>query len=282
MHLEVAQHVAVIRTLGKRVLRDFIEIGGRLKRCKEGYDVQGKKLVEHGEWLPLLKQEFGWSERTARDYMDAYEFAQQNFKSAATADLNIGLNSICLLARPDTPEEAIDTVLSRAADGEVLSRKQVREIVDSAVEEATKRQLQAARDEADRRERAVRDEYEGKLIIDPADLQAKIEKAVAPLQRRIENYETKLEKIRKQEQERIRQEHANAKKASAPSKDFLSPPEADKALSLTAGYLKTTSLDPPPGIRACLKEAMLRASADDIRIIAAATVFLRELMECAK
>lgn len=42
----VAEHAAVIRALGKRVVGDIVEIGRRLADCKE--------RLGHGEWLPWL------------------------------------------------------------------------------------------------------------------------------------------------------------------------------------------------------------------------------------
>jgi hypothetical protein len=53
----VAEHAEAIRSLGRRVVADVIEIGRRLTECK--------KLLGHGNWLPWLDREFGWSEDTA-------------------------------------------------------------------------------------------------------------------------------------------------------------------------------------------------------------------------
>jgi hypothetical protein len=64
--------------------------------------------------------------------------------------------------------------------------------------------------------------------------------------------------------------------------DRLSPDKADESIRETAGYVRGVFLDPPPGIRASLKEAMARASAEDVRVIAAAADFLTELKEAAK
>jgi len=38
----------------------IIEIGREL--------IEAKKGVPHGRWLPWLEDEFGWSDRTARNY----------------------------------------------------------------------------------------------------------------------------------------------------------------------------------------------------------------------
>jgi hypothetical protein len=64
--------------------------------------------------------------------------------------------------------------------------------------------------------------------------------------------------------------------------DFLSPADADKAIRLIADSIRACGLfDPPPGMAACIKEAMSRASTDDIGLIAEAAEFLSELAESA-
>ena len=45
-HIALAEHAAVIRALGKRVVGDIIEIGRRL--------TEAKRLAGHGGWLPWL------------------------------------------------------------------------------------------------------------------------------------------------------------------------------------------------------------------------------------
>ena len=57
----LAEHAAVIRRLGKRVLVDTIEIGKRL--------TEAKKIVGHGKWAEWLNKEFGWSADTALNFM---------------------------------------------------------------------------------------------------------------------------------------------------------------------------------------------------------------------
>jgi hypothetical protein len=47
-----------IRVLGKRVVRDVIEIGARL-------------------WLPWLDREFGWTDKTAERFMRVHSLAGQ-------------------------------------------------------------------------------------------------------------------------------------------------------------------------------------------------------------
>jgi DUF3102 family protein len=59
---ELAELANEIRKVGKRAIG---EIGERL--------IKAKALAGHGSWLPWLKREFGWSERTARSYIAVAE-----------------------------------------------------------------------------------------------------------------------------------------------------------------------------------------------------------------
>jgi len=120
--MALAENAASIRQLSKRVIGDVIEIGRRLSECKG--------LLGHGKWLPWLEREFRWSERTARNFISAYEFARS--KSANLADLGIEVSSLYLLAAPSTPEMARVEVLRRAEVGDALPRAEVKCIIDKA------------------------------------------------------------------------------------------------------------------------------------------------------
>jgi Protein of unknown function (DUF3102)/ParB-like nuclease domain len=116
----LAQNAEVIRALGKRVVGDIIEIGRRLSECKE--------LCGHGNWLPWLKREFGWGDDTALNYMRCADLAiSRNFR-----DLSIPVSGLYLLAAPSTPEEARQEVIERVENGERLSVKDVKELIDEA------------------------------------------------------------------------------------------------------------------------------------------------------
>jgi hypothetical protein len=105
----LAVHAEEIRKLGRRVVGDVIEIGRRL--------TEAKKLCGHGNWLPWLKREFGWSENTALRFMRAHELSS-SLKSAKLADLEIPVSGLYLLAAPSTPPEVVDAVIERAKAGE--------------------------------------------------------------------------------------------------------------------------------------------------------------------
>jgi Protein of unknown function (DUF3102) len=127
----VAQHAQSIRQLHKRSIADIMEIGRLLNECRN--------LIGHGDWLPWLRREFAWSERTARNYITVYEALAD--KSANVADLSIDLSSLYLIAAPSTPPEASAEVIGRAGAGESLSPSEVRRIVLEAKQhQPTRRQ----------------------------------------------------------------------------------------------------------------------------------------------
>jgi hypothetical protein len=115
----LAEHAEAIRSLGKRIVADAIEIGRRLADCKA--------LLGHGNWLPWLDREFQWSESTALNFMRLHELS---LKSVNVADLGLPASALYLLAAPSTPEAVRDDVLARAGAGEAFSRVDVRRLID--------------------------------------------------------------------------------------------------------------------------------------------------------
>jgi Protein of unknown function (DUF3102) len=109
----LAEHVAAIRQRGKRMISDAIEIGRRLKLCKE--------IVGHGRWLPWLDEQFGWTDRTALNFMRVHTLAakSEKFSDLALHDLAVPLSSMYALAAPQTPSEAVAEILERARKGRV-------------------------------------------------------------------------------------------------------------------------------------------------------------------
>ena len=118
---ELVAHVAEIRRLGKRVVRDVIEIGRRLTECKD--------IVGHGNWLPWLEREFGWTDKTAENFINVSKAAGkfENF-----SNLNIPVSGLYLLAAPNTPDEAKAEVIERAEKGEKLSVADVKTTIANA------------------------------------------------------------------------------------------------------------------------------------------------------
>jgi Protein of unknown function (DUF3102) len=117
----LAKHASEIRTLNRRTIGDIIETGKHL--------IAAKKLVGHGGWLAWIDREFGWSDRTARRYI---EFAEAVGKSANLADLNVPISGLFLLAAEDTPTEVIRAIAERCEAGERLSLAEVKQMIAEA------------------------------------------------------------------------------------------------------------------------------------------------------
>ena len=73
-----------------------------------------------------LAAEFGWSERTAENFMRVYDL---HGKFADFADLEVPLSALYLLAAPSTPDNALFAAAARAGNGAGLSLVEVRQII---------------------------------------------------------------------------------------------------------------------------------------------------------
>jgi hypothetical protein len=120
----LGEHADEIRRLGKRVVSDIIEIGERFTECK--------RLTGHGYWAAWLHQQLGWGEDTALNFMRVFEMSKsRNFR-----DLNIGVSTLYLLARPSTPESAREEILNRAQAGKPIKVGEVESIINQHKSEA--------------------------------------------------------------------------------------------------------------------------------------------------
>ena len=113
----LAEHAEAIRAAGTRVIDDIIKIGHHL--------TEAKVLCGYGNWLSWLKREFGWSDDTARRFMQVFELSN----SARLRNLNLPLSGLYLLARPSTPEAARQEVFDKAESGEPVSYRRTQDIV---------------------------------------------------------------------------------------------------------------------------------------------------------
>jgi hypothetical protein len=117
---QLAQRVEAIRDLGKRTIANVIEIGHHL--------AEAKKLCGHGNWLPWLKREFGWSDKTAEQFMNVYQLG----KIENISNLSLPVSGLYRLARPSTPEAVRQEVIERVQHGEKVSVAVVEGIIAKA------------------------------------------------------------------------------------------------------------------------------------------------------
>jgi hypothetical protein len=121
----LAEHAHAIRCLGNRAKEDLIEIGRRL--------VDAKRLAGHGRWLTWLDQELGWTEKTAQRFIKVYEFSQADiFKYDKLSNLEVPVSAIYLLAAPSTPNEARESIIERARNGESVPVVEVKRVIETA------------------------------------------------------------------------------------------------------------------------------------------------------
>jgi hypothetical protein len=99
----VKERAVRIHKTARQTAKGIVQIGQWLTEVKE--------RLGHGQWLPWLKGEFGWSERTARNFMQVYS----RFKSAKFADLQMDVSALYLIAKPRTPEPVRREVVERAS-----------------------------------------------------------------------------------------------------------------------------------------------------------------------
>ena len=113
-----------IRGLAENVRRDVIEIGRHL--------IEAKRACGHGNWLPWLEREFGWTERTAQRFMQISELLRKN---DTLSDLDLPIGSLSLLAQRSTPEEVRGEVFARAKAGEKLLPRTIRAMIEDTKRE---------------------------------------------------------------------------------------------------------------------------------------------------
>jgi hypothetical protein len=84
--------------------------------------------MKHGDWLPWLERELGWSDQQARRFIHVYELSHQG-KFNKLLNLDVPISGLYLLAAPSTPEVARAEVIARAEAGEKLEHNTVKKIV---------------------------------------------------------------------------------------------------------------------------------------------------------
>jgi len=130
-----AQQAEAIRVLAKRTTADIIEIGERL--------IAAKATCNHGEWLPWLKDEFGWTERTAYNFINVVE---AGFKVETVSSLAIDAGALFRLGSPSTPQAARDDAVAKAEKGDRITKEEADRLIEKATREAAERAITEARE----------------------------------------------------------------------------------------------------------------------------------------
>jgi hypothetical protein len=114
----------------KRTIEDIIAVGTELLMVKEALD--------HGKFGPWLRAEFGWTERTARNFMAV---AERFGKTETISDLTIEPTAAYLLAAPSAPDEAREAAIERAEAGERINARVAKQILAKERRKPRKRRV---------------------------------------------------------------------------------------------------------------------------------------------
>lgn len=124
----------------ERVRSAAVNIRTKLKvaTASVGSDLRAvKEMLGHGKFGDWLEAEFGWSDRTARNYIEYADFAQANPEIIA----NLAPTLVYRLAAKSTPEEARQQILDQVQAGGKVT-------IDAAsrlIAETKERQKEASR-----------------------------------------------------------------------------------------------------------------------------------------
>jgi hypothetical protein len=111
------------------------EIKERLRRTAQDVWEVGQKLVEvrsqleHGQFEAWLSAEFGWSRRTAYNFINVHEAFSE---STNFAQLDIATSALYKLAAPSTPESIRHEFLNKAEKGEKITHKEISRVLTRA------------------------------------------------------------------------------------------------------------------------------------------------------
>jgi hypothetical protein len=142
-----------------RINDSYLETGNDL--------ISVKKALGHGWFGKWLKAEFGWSDQTAQNLMNAARLVKgknQNFGK-------LPASAVYKLAAKDAPADVVTAIVARVESGETVSFKEI----SSSLAEAKKRDAAARREQAHparaKRQKKAREQRQRRLEQDQAERQ---------------------------------------------------------------------------------------------------------------
>jgi hypothetical protein len=126
----VQQKTEEIRKRLKRSAQDIWEIGQKL--------VEVREQLNHGQFEAWIKAEFGWSRRTAYNFISVYEAFNQ---SSNFEQINIATSALYLLAAPSTSEKVREEFLQKAEAGKLITHKDVNQAVKEEKKHSQKQEI---------------------------------------------------------------------------------------------------------------------------------------------
>lgn len=118
--LLIQQHTQELKERLQRTAQDIWEIGQKLAEVRA--------RLKHGQFDTWLKAEFGWSRRTAYNFINVYETFSERAKFA---HFNIATSALYLLASPSTPQDIKEQFIEVAAAGQKVTHKEIRKAIES-------------------------------------------------------------------------------------------------------------------------------------------------------
>ena len=117
----VQQYTGEIKERLRRTAQDVWEVGQKLTEVRS--------QLEHGQFEGWLSAEFGWSRRTAYNFINVYEA----FSDSTNFDrLDIATSALYKLAAPSTPESVRKQFLDNAQKGAKITHKQISQALSNA------------------------------------------------------------------------------------------------------------------------------------------------------
>jgi hypothetical protein len=114
----VQQRASEIKSLVRATAENIAQIGEKLTEVRA--------RLHNGGFNGWLESEFGWSRRTAYNFIAVYE----KFRDRANfAQLDIATSALYLLAAQSTPDEAVNEALGRAESGERITPAVAQDII---------------------------------------------------------------------------------------------------------------------------------------------------------
>ncbi|MEO1590893.1 MAG: DUF3102 domain-containing protein [Cyanobacteria bacterium J06632_22] len=115
----IQQRTGEIRERLRRSAQDIWEVGQKLS------DVRSR--LKYGQFLTWLKVEFGWSQRTAYNFIKVYETFGDRFANLAKVDIATSL--LYQLASPSVPDDLREQVIEAAKKGKKITAKELRSTI---------------------------------------------------------------------------------------------------------------------------------------------------------
>lgn len=109
----------IVKSISGRTSTHYVETGSDLIRASE--------ILPHGKLGPWLKENFGWSPSTARNYMNATKLVDKNAKVA-----ELQPSAVMALSAPSVPASAIAEVLADLDAGRRPTVSEVKAKIASA------------------------------------------------------------------------------------------------------------------------------------------------------